>query len=225
MRSDPVQSCRADAANYADLRKLTDLLLWLVAGFMAVSAVLGSMLSGLTFISTGSTGAKFDSEDVGEVVPQEQIPNGWLFDFGTSESPVAKGYTRVTPLTRYSDELGYGWMSGNTVTAEDHPGPGTNILRQDFNSTRDATFVVDLPNGHYTVYLTLGDKAVAHVKQKFYLENVLRLIVTTQKGEFVAPNYRVRVTDGRLDLRVTGITDAVINSMEIQPVGDTHDIR
>ena len=219
MRSDLVQPRRIEPVQNADLSKKTARIIFVVI------VVLGSWLAGLSLGSTDYTGAKFDSEDVENVAPQEQIPNGWLFDFGTTESPVAKGYTRVTPLTRYSVELGHGWMSGNTVTAEDHPGPGTNVLNEDFNGTQDATFVVDLPNGHYTVYFTSGDKAAAHVKQKFYLENVLHLIVTTQKGKFISPNYRVRVTDGRLDLRVTGITDAVINSLEIQSVGDTHDIR
>lgn len=85
--------------------------------------------------------------------------------------------------------------------------------------------MVDLPNGDYTVYLTSGDKAAAHAKQKFYLENVLRLIVTTQKGKYVSRNFQVRVVDGRMDLRVTGITDAVINSLEIQEFSHNHENR
>src|SRR5262249_34489375 len=73
------------------------------------------------------------------------------FDFGTSASPVATGYTAVTEGSTYNTAAGYGWLSGGVASAD--RGVGTDLTR-DFNYTfTQATFAVDLANGTYTVTL------------------------------------------------------------------------
>ncbi|MCH5376516.1 MAG: hypothetical protein JJ992_21315, partial [Planctomycetes bacterium] len=81
------------------------------------------------------------------------------FDFGTSRSPVESGYERVSNLTRYRPDLGYGWASGR-ITRAVRPGPPG--LDRDLNGTRNGTFVVDLPNGFYRVDILLGDRSAPH---------------------------------------------------------------
>lgn len=43
------------------------------------------------------------------------------FDFGTADSAVENGYTKVTPQTAYDPAVGYGWLNDPriTVTAGD----------------------------------------------------------------------------------------------------------
>src|SRR5205823_7181537 len=74
------------------------------------------------------------------------------FDFGTANSPVAAGYTQVTPATAYTASQGYGWQSG-AIQAVDR-GSGSDLTR-DLNFTAAGTFAADVPNGTYTVTLTL----------------------------------------------------------------------
>ena len=106
---------------------------------------------------------------------QRQVPNRWRpvleqlesrelmsatvtlrprnFDFGTSTSPIASGYIQALP-TAYDSTTGYGWTAASGLGAVDQG--GTNPLLRDFASGRDATFVVNVPNGPYTVVVTLG---------------------------------------------------------------------
>lgn len=70
MRSDLVQPRRIEPVENADLSKKTARIIFVVI------VVLGSWLAGLSLGSTDYTGAKFDSEDVENVAPQEQIQTG-----------------------------------------------------------------------------------------------------------------------------------------------------
>jgi len=75
-------------------------------------------------------------------------------------------------------------------------------LTRDFNQGTDATFLVDLSNGSYTVTATLGDAHSVRNAVALYAEG--QQVATTQKthaGAFVRPSFNVRVTDGQLNLR------------------------
>ncbi len=139
------------------------------------------------------------------------------FDFGTASSPVAGGFVGVTTTTSYTPQLGYGWLSG-TITARDR-GTGTSLTR-DLNFTPNGTFVVDLPNGTYTVLIVMGDAIAAHDQMGVYLEGVLVDTVSTNAGQFSAKSYQATVNDGQLTvlLHDLGGSDAnvVINGLEVR---------
>jgi len=85
------------------------------------------------------------------------------FDFGATTSPVQTDFLQVVPQTIYNATRGYGWTT--RVAAGDRRDNYTSgypeslthdtasPLRTDFNSGRNATFRVDLPDGDYNVRL------------------------------------------------------------------------
>jgi hypothetical protein len=143
--------------------------------------------------------------------------SSYQFDFGTSSSPLATGYTRVTAGTAFSTSTGYGWTSGNLAERDRGTGSSTN---RDFVFSSDATFAVNLPNGTYNVTLTMGDTGPYwHDQMGVYLEGNLADTVSTSLGQAVTNTYSVTVKDGQLTLRLRdlGGTDpnVVINALTI----------
>jgi hypothetical protein len=142
------------------------------------------------------------------------------FDFGTTTSPVAENYTRVTRYDSYSVAVGYGWHLGSV--ADISRSTGTDLTR-DVNFTHDATFSLDVANGEYDVLATLGDTSLAHDLVGVFLEGIQRDTVTTSAGQVVERTYRVSVSDRQLNLRLAdlGGSDwwAMINGLEVIAVG------
>jgi fibronectin type 3 domain-containing protein len=138
------------------------------------------------------------------------------FDFGTATSPVAGGFVAVTNTTTYTPLLGYGWLAG-TITARDR-GAGNSVTR-DLNFTPNGTFVVDLPNGAYTVRIVMGDATAPHDQMGVSLEGALVDTVSTNTNQFSSKTYQVTVSDGQLTVQLhdLGGSDAnvVINSLEV----------
>jgi hypothetical protein len=122
------------------------------------------------------------------------------FDFGTSTSPVATGYTGVS-LTAYTASLGYGWQSLSGLNAVDR---GTSDpLTTDFIKGHTATFLVNLPNGTYDITPTLGD---ALATRDVVLQAEGQPLVTglaTAAGQFLHPTFRVQVKGGQLSVQLT----------------------
>lgn len=137
------------------------------------------------------------------------------FDFGTTLSPVAEGYTRVTSSDRYSEAVGFGWSEGSVYSLS----RGGDDLSRDLNYTRDATFVFDLPNGDYEISITQGEALISHDQMAIYLEGVQVDTVSTQAYEFVTNTYLAQVNDGQLSLRLRDLGGsnayAVINGLQI----------
>ena len=93
------------------------------------------------------------------------------FDFGATTSPVQKypdpafdkSFLQVVPQTIYNATRGYGWRTRvaagdrrdnyDTVEYDEVTHNTASALRTDFNSGRNATFRVDLPDGEYSVRL------------------------------------------------------------------------
>jgi subtilisin family serine protease/fibronectin type 3 domain-containing protein len=121
------------------------------------------------------------------------------FDFGTTSSPVAEGYTRHPANHRYSVEDGYGWLVGSVFGISR---VGSDALLRDFNYSEDATFALDLANGQYDVTVTLGDLAEAHDMMGVFLEGEQVDTVTTAAGQNAVGTYRITVRDGQLNLRL-----------------------
>ncbi len=100
-----------------------------------------------------------------------------LLDFGLPDSPVAEGFSAVTPETRWTDGQEWGWFGPDgrgvpvavdaPVDAEPtfnprnnrwtRPGAYTNALSQDHvESAGPATFRVTVPAGQYRAWLIVG---------------------------------------------------------------------
>jgi hypothetical protein len=134
--------------------------------------------------------------------PPPPPPSARNFDFGTSTSPVASSYTRVTEATAYSAGS-FGWTDTSTLESRDRTGIADD-LRRDFvmDSSAARTFKVDLPNGTYNVAVTMGDQTFAHDNMVVKANNVTRLAdVDTPVGSFVTNTFSVAITGGSLSLQ------------------------
>ncbi len=155
------------------------------------------------------------------------------FDMGTDASPVEKAFVRVTADQLYSEQRGFGWLGGpyqsfdTSLPTTDVPFAGTrgadiyrdaatDLRRDGVWSDGDMTFRVDLPNGRYRVWLTIG-----------HLSKILGSIDVSANGELLAKGLSIRhfywrsqqrhgygwykpirftadVTDGRLEIQLRG---------------------
>jgi lysophospholipase L1-like esterase len=119
----------------------------------------------------------------------------WKFDFGTERT--AKGYTAVTPATKFSYENGYGFDAGSEVQAIDR---GNDDLTGDYiTGNKPFYFSVKLPDGNYDVRLVLGDTKGASATtvraecRRLMLENVV-----TNNGMQVTKTFTVHVKDSMI---------------------------
>ncbi len=124
------------------------------------------------------------------------------FDFGTSTSPVAAGYVRVTETTAYVAGA-YGWTTGSNAESRDRssqPDP----LKRDFvmSGTSAPTFRVDLPSGNYAVTVTMGDNDAPHDNMVVKANGRVMLAdVDTAAGAYSVQTFTVAVTGGILTLQ------------------------
>src|SRR4051812_6987572 len=76
------------------------------------------------------------------------------YDFG---GDAATGYTKVTASSMYSDDAGYGFEKGSTVTTVVRG--GSNVIQDGFTtSDKPFFFSVKVPEGNYNVKVIVGDK-------------------------------------------------------------------
>ncbi len=115
------------------------------------------------------------------------------FDFGIGAS--AKGFTKVTPQTKFNYNSGYGFDQESDVQAVARK--GKNTLAADFiTSNKPFYFSVKLPEGNYDVKVILGDVAgtsattVRAECRRLFLQNI-----KTKKGEIVEKEFTVHVKD------------------------------
>jgi hypothetical protein len=143
-------------------------------------------------------------------------------DFGKNRSPVAAGYEGVVSNSNYSSAVGHGWLSG-TVGSRDRGVSAGDALSRDFNFTKFATFVVDVPAaGFYDVTLTMGDgRASTPLRDEMgvFLEGLQVDSVASQPGEYVTTVYQVAVSDGQLTLLLDDLGGSdlyvIINGMSV----------
>ncbi len=139
------------------------------------------------------------------------------YDFGTSSSPVAAGYTRVTGSTVYNSTSGYGWQSA-TMGDWDRA-TGTDVTR-DFVYGHGGTFVVDVPNGTYSVSVVMGDAGnYGHDQMAVYIEGKQVDTVGTTYGQTVTRTFQAVVQDGQLTVQFTDLggndPNVVIESLTV----------
>jgi lysophospholipase L1-like esterase len=117
------------------------------------------------------------------------------FDFGTANT--AKGYTVVTPATKFTYATGYGFDLGSEVQAIDR---GGNELTGDYiTAKKPFYFSVKLPDGNYDVKVILGDTkgtsatTVRAECRRLMLENII-----TRNGMQVVKTFTVHVKDSMI---------------------------
>jgi len=130
------------------------------------------------------------------------------FDFGATTSPVQTDFLQVVPQTIYNATRGYGWAT--RVAAGDRRDPTTSALRTDFNSGRNATFKVDVPDGTYNVRLYHSNPLyfgrVPYNAQFFTVDvegtqyDVDPALGIIDPGETYIHELSVAVTDGQLNI-------------------------
>ncbi|XEC95168.1 rhamnogalacturonan lyase [Paenibacillus tarimensis] len=144
----------------------------------------------------------------------EITPLSLKFDFGSSSSPVAAGYTQVTNGTVYTSSAGFGLSA--SIDQRDRGGP--DDLRRDFViSGSDYTFHIDLPNGEYQVKIIAGDQ-IASNRTTVTAEGALLGSTSNGSGSFGEINGTVAVSDGQMNLVISG-NDKRLNGVEISEAG------
>lgn len=117
----------------------------------------------------------------------------WKYDLGSG--PAAKGYTQVTPETKFNYTTGFGFDQGSVVKSVERK--GNDALRCDFiTSDKPFYFSVKLPEGNYDVKIILGDKdgtsatTVRAECRRLFLQNV-----KTKQGKILEKIFTVHVKD------------------------------
>ena len=143
-----------------------------------------------------------------------------MFDFGTGSSPVASGYSRVTETTAYTSGS-FGWTDTSGLESRDRSALA-NDLNRDFvmSSSSARTFRVDLPNGTYSVNITMGDNDFAHDNMVVKANGSTMLSdVDSAVGGFTINTFNVTVYSGYLALEFSdaGGSDPtwVVNALTI----------
>jgi len=146
----------------------------------------------------------------------------YKYDFGTANSPVQSGWTRISPSTATSD---ISWSAAlNSV--DRGTANGANDLTGDLvyhNSER--TLQYRIANGTWHVTLTMGDASYPHDDMVVKAEGVVKASgIDSAVGHYTTVNFEVEVTDGFLTLAFSdgGGTDVnwVLNSMVLTQVKD-----
>lgn len=119
------------------------------------------------------------------------------FDFG--DGKVESDYTQVLPSMKYTPERGFGFLTDSTIQSvqrDDH-----NPLKSDFCTAKDPfIFAVDVPEGNYDVFVTLGDKegtsltTIKAESRRLMLEKV-----SAEPGEFKKVVFTTNVRTSQID--------------------------
>ncbi|MET0394095.1 MAG: rhamnogalacturonan acetylesterase [Chitinophagaceae bacterium] len=120
----------------------------------------------------------------------------YTFDFGEGKAPA--GYIKVTPVTLYTDSIGYGFSSHFQVHAVDRK--TGHLPAGDFiTAGQPFFFSVKLPEGNYDIKLVLGD-ANGSSATTVRVENRRLMLppVRTTKGQLVTKSFTVHVRDSLL---------------------------
>jgi lysophospholipase L1-like esterase len=117
----------------------------------------------------------------------------WKYDLGSG--PAAKGYTQVTPDTKFNYTTGFGFDQGSVVKSVERK--GKDALTCDFiTGDKPFYFSVKLPEGNYDVKVILGDRegtsatTVRAECRRLFLQNL-----KTKRGEIVEKTFTVHVKD------------------------------
>ena len=142
-----------------------------------------------------------------EVLEDRQLLAGvgpFQFEFGAASTQVDVGAVKVV-ATPYDAARGYGWNGAGGIAAVDR-GSGAGSPTSHFNYGRDKTFLLDLANGVYDVTPTLGDSQGGIDGVSLWINGQqVGSNLNSPAGQAIQPSYRVRVSSGRLALRLADL--------------------
>ncbi|MEJ2545262.1 MAG: hypothetical protein P8Y99_14435 [Calditrichaceae bacterium] len=127
-----------------------------------------------------------------------------MFDFGNGD--VEQGYVQVVPSMNYTANRGFGFLTDSVISSVKRD--GDDALKSDFCTTKDPfIFAVDVPEGNYDIFVTLGDyegNSLTTIKaesRRLMLEKI-----STAPGEFkkvvFTTNVRYRQIDSVTSVRL-----------------------
>lgn len=150
-------------------------------------------------------------------MPPVSLPDGDVVKFDFGPGALADGYVRISATTAYSDELKYGFADTAAVTETDRG--ASDPIKSDFAAVNGTSFLVDLPNGDYTVSLVAGDLSGA-TDIAIAAEDIQKVQETSKAaGQFLEMNFDIALVDGQLNLDFTG-TAPNINALVITKQGE-----
>lgn len=146
----------------------------------------------------------------------------WKFDFQLAGNPVMAGYTEVNPDDGYAAEPGYGFevpLPANAGRDRGAADGSTDLLRDFVLPGDSSTFLLDVPNGTYSVKTYSGDW-IGSTRTNFDLEGRAFGSGNAGRGSVNATvRGPVLVTDGQLTVRVYGAAAGTrLNGLEITPI-------
>ncbi|WP_327043228.1 rhamnogalacturonan lyase family protein [Microbacterium sp. Root166] len=148
----------------------------------------------------------------------------YLFDFGGPASPLAEGFERVHPGTVYGPERGFGVVlaDGASMIFRDRTGSTTppDPLANDWVAGANWQFLVDLPDGAYTVKIHSGDQlaGTSTTATTVSLEGVEAGRVTARQA-VTTQSFPTVVDDGQLTVGIAGTgIGGVVNGIEVAPL-------
>ncbi len=149
----------------------------------------------------------------------------YLFDFGTSQSPVTPDYVSVSSENVYSPESGFGWISNKQRKdfVLENIKPASKLLQDGVSCQDSLVFQVNVIPGEYLLILNLGmgpdeglDVAIA-VNDKVLAQNIQTPWLTLNHHSF---SQVVELTDGPTKISLTTKSGkwVAIHSLELRPL-------
>lgn len=143
------------------------------------------------------------------------------FDLGTETSPVAEGYTKVSQMTGYTSELGYGFELVRMNDSRDQENP--DDLRRDFVLASGNQFMIDVPNGEYKVFITTGSQWDNNRTSYALQAGDVKGGERTGGGEFIVYEDVALVEDEQITIDFSGEW-ARINAIEIIQITEEEEL-
>jgi lysophospholipase L1-like esterase len=116
----------------------------------------------------------------------------YKFDFGKGRT--SPGYISISPESKFSKTLGYGFSHGSVVSAIER---GGNALTGDFiTSDKPFYFSVRVPDGNYDVKVIVGDvKGTSATTIRTECRRLMLENIRTSKGKTTSQSFTVHVRD------------------------------
>ena len=140
--------------------------------------------------------------------------DGVRFDMGGPSTPLAPGYTRVTPADMLADGKAFGWTKApmtflfrgeptNPYLAQGPTGPEFSLLSDAVLSLEENTFVFMVPPGRYAVTAIIGDLALGEGRpgQSIWANDALVADKVSTDASVKAFTFPVDAAGGRIELR------------------------